>query len=578
MKLTINRIIAGLLVLAGLASSGWLLYYHHFTRLPSEDGGWTVSQNARYTADRANNLPGAFYDRNGTLLSSTIQVPVEPEPEDSGASGADTPDVQSVADGIYNRSSVSSGIEPEASAPTDGSDALQDRSGAWTGGFFSALLAYIKGVPTPSEATAEEEPAAEQSSPAPEVQDGVKTVSVRHIEDAYDETMACILSPSSSSSLERRYETELINGNFAGINTEYQEGDSFILTIDAGLQNAIHETLQSVFAQKGLFKGGAVLLDREGRVLAMVSLPAYSGNAYFDGDTVRQQSDLIRDRTNQLYWNQTMYARNYGSACKPITALSILRSGIDQRYTEVGSVVIGGTAINCVYGHTHDGRQLTLDTAMRDSSNTYFAQKLVEAGGALAAETASSLLLDEDQSISMDFGSIQSSYSFSSDAELALCGFGQGGFTVSPLQLAMTYLAIANGDLYQPYLIQAQVQPDGTIRSETVPTVLAEDVITEEERAALKGALLCSGDNYNLSNESSSFRICAKSGTAQSHITVNGMQLATHNIVMSSYFPADDPQYSLVVFACEDTSTSHYGSELAEAVRSIADLVVNSAE
>src|SRR5204863_180601 len=71
--------------------------------------------------------------------------------------------------------------------------------------------------------------------------------------------------------------------------------------------------------------------------------------------------------------------------------------------------------------------------------------------------------------------------------DVGTASFGQG-VSVSPLQLAMAYAALANGGtLYRPYVVASRRDADGAHRTAPVPT---RQVGTPETAATLRGMLL----------------------------------------------------------------------------------------
>lgn len=533
--------ITAALIAVILGFACWLLRFYISSHTEvRESTGLTVTQEAQLICDRSNNLRGTIYDGSGRSLASTEEYPVEPEP----GPGEDTKE--------------------------DEADSSVDTSLWESSSFLDVFRAYASGIPTPDQAAA----AAAEDAASEEDHASSQTVRRRHVADEYSETLSAFLGPYD---LERIYDLFLVNGNFNSECHFRKEGDSIYLTLDAELS----EQIRRLLVKEGVTKGGAVVMDvQTGAVIGMVSLPTYDINAIYTGDTAAMAAYEAQD--SELYYNQMAYARNLGSVCKPISALAILRSGIDQNFLETGSLALDNSPIHNVYGHNHDGETLDLNLAMKYSSNTYFASKLVEAAPTGSVqEIVESLMLDESQSIPTDFCTLSGTYVYTSDAELGMNAYGQAGFTISPLQLCACYAALVNGgDLMQPYIVDSIVSPSGKTVSVTKPTILNEGVASDLESEAILTALTISGNSYTGLNPSdSSFSIAAKSGTAQIYTTDDsGAIVEGINTVMAGVFPADAPQYAIVVMEAEERNTSSIGSQHAPTVRAIADLVMSRTE
>ncbi|GAB3677094.1 penicillin-binding protein 2 [Angustibacter aerolatus] len=119
---------------------------------------------------------------------------------------------------------------------------------------------------------------------------------------------------------------------------------------------------------------------------------------------------------------------------------------------------------------------------------------------------------------------------------------GQGDVTVTPLQMALVYGAIANGGtLWTPHVAKAVVAPDGRVVRRVQPDVARKVPVRPEVlrflRSALRG-VVTSG------TAAGAFRgfpvaVAGKTGTGE----VYGKQATSW---FSSYAPAKDPQYAVV--------------------------------
>ncbi len=104
-------------------------------------------------------------------------------------------------------------------------------------------------------------------------------------------------------------------------------GTNIRLTLDIDLQNAVQQVLEGQNSLERSFTGAAVVLDvPTGEILAMVSVPAFDLNTYWD-----RYRDIMIDQP-EIYWHNRAIskARDYqpGSTIKPILLLGALEQGI----------------------------------------------------------------------------------------------------------------------------------------------------------------------------------------------------------------------------------------------------------
>lgn len=138
------------------------------------------------------------------------------------------------------------------------------------------------------------------------------------------------------------------------------------------------------------------------------------------------------------------------------------------------------------------------------------------------------------------------------DGELATIGFGQGRILVTPIQMIMSYAAIANdGVLMRPYIVESMEEEGKVTPTEPKPV---RRVISEKTAETIKNMLVNNvehGASYVNNVRLKDYYLAAKTGTAQ---TVkrgkyqNGPGTTIVNIV--GFAPVNDPQF--VIFAKMD--------------------------
>ncbi len=163
-----------------------------------------------------------------------------------------------------------------------------------------------------------------------------------------------------------------------------------------------------------------------------------------------------------------------------------------------------------------------------------------------------------EQAVASGDGSAR--YAFQLYTELCLDGYrfrggdavnasiGQGDVLTTPLQVAASYVAIANGGtLYRPHVGERIVASDGTLVREIEPVELGTVPVSEDGLAEIRTGLeeVVMGDGGTAVGAFADFPtdrlpVAGKTGTAEL-----GSQIPY--AWFASYAPADDPQYVVVV-------------------------------
>jgi penicillin-binding protein 2 len=144
---------------------------------------------------------------------------------------------------------------------------------------------------------------------------------------------------------------------------------------------------------------------------------------------------------------------------------------------------------------------------------------------------------------------------------------GQGYVSVTPLQLANAYAALANGGtLYSPRIGEALLSPDGKVVQKITPPVLGHLPVAPATLAYIRNALQGVLTKGTAAGAFAGFPlgtvcVAGKTGTAE----VAG-KLATS--VFASFAPCNDPKYVVVMMI----PNSGFGADVsAPAVRQIWD-------
>jgi penicillin-binding protein 2 len=158
---------------------------------------------------------------------------------------------------------------------------------------------------------------------------------------------------------------------------------------------------------------------------------------------------------------------------------------------------------------------------------------------------------------------------------------GQGDLIVSPLQMAVTYAAIANGgNIVKPHFGAALGVPNNETGEEEIvqefaPEPLRKLPLDDTQLGVIKQGLedVVMGDEGTAVYPFSGFPldqypIAGKTGTAQIGLIDSDLNYAW----FTSYAPADDPEYVVAVYL---EQAGHGGESAAPVARQIYEAIFN---
>jgi len=316
-----------------------------------------------------------------------------------------------------------------------------------------------------------------------------------------------------------------------------KNGDDLSLTIDLAVQNAVERELAAVVEREKAAGGAIVVLDpKDGAILAMASSPTYDparvGSA---------EAEALRNRA--ISWTYEP-----GSTMKAITVAAALDKGVitpSTSYQDVGYAVIGGRKLcnaGCrVYGPT----TITQILARSQNAGAVFVASKLGAGDLNSYLQAFGFGQRTGVDLSAETGGIVRPLAEWYPVDLGTISFGQG-LSVTPLQLAAAYAAIANGGtLYQPYVVASRRDADGEHR--TAP-VAVRRVISEETSRTLVTMLTATVD-IGIANAASlkGYSVAGKTGTAQIPSDDGSYVDDAYISSFAGFVPAIDPRMVVVV-------------------------------
>jgi penicillin-binding protein 2 len=355
-----------------------------------------------------------------------------------------------------------------------------------------------------------------------------------------------------------------------------QQGANVYLTIDARIQAIAEEALRAVS------RAGAVVADpNNGNILAMVSVPSFDPNKFIPSIKAKDWEALRKDPAHPLV-NRAISGLPPGSTFKLITALAGLRKGLtNNKYNCGGGVSYGDHFFQCWVASKHythgtiglsDAIKVSCDSFFYQYGNAASIQSIDTMGKMLGIGEESGLQLSGEQSGNMpgpEWMQIHHPQERWTQAQTANVSIGQGYTLVSPLQLAMSYVAVANGGTcYYPRLIDKVVYQDGTpvVDEQGKPVNFApqlrsdlrREVTPEQIELVRKGLWKVVNEDGGTGGRArlKNVQVAGKTGTAQA--TDRGQE---ENVAwFVSFAPYDNPKYVVAVMV---QGASGHGGEVA---------------
>ena len=335
---------------------------------------------------------------------------------------------------------------------------------------------------------------------------------------------------------------------------EPQAGSPLKLTIDDEIQYETEKVLAQAVKDYSAKRACAVVLDpNTGEVLAMANTPAFDTNTFSTAKPENQRNSAVSDQYEP------------GSTFKTVVVAAALEAGLvtPQTNFKLGPTIqVYDRVVHEAHENVPAVRNLTVTDILAQSSNVGAVE--------LGLEVTKGPLVDMikrfgfTQKLGIDFPGEAPGMMLSPDkwsgTTIANVPIGQG-ISVTPLQMASAYAAIANnGVLVQPHLVL-----DGKkywTREVISPAVAAQlrEMLTQTVEVGTGKAARIAG-----------YQVAGKTGTAQK--VKPGGGYATDKFVASfvGMVPSSAPRLVILV-VIDEPSTEHLGAEVAApAFEKIAD-------
>jgi cell division protein FtsI/penicillin-binding protein 2 len=323
-----------------------------------------------------------------------------------------------------------------------------------------------------------------------------------------------------------------------------QNGPDIILTINHTVQFEVEKILKEAVDGFKADSGTVVVMEaKTGKILAMASQPSFDPNNFASTEDI---SAFNNPAVSQPY--------EPGSVFKAFTeAIGVDEGKItpDSTYTDTGVVREAGYAIRNASTDPFNGYGVqTMTQVLERSLNTgvIYIEKLI--GNTVFANYVKMFGFGQKTGIDLPGELAASTLNLNNpktNINFFTAAFGQG-ITVTPLQLAAAYGAIANGGtLMKPYVVDTLKYSDGheeTTKPQEVRQVVSQD--TAQKISQMLRDVVTNGNGKRA--DVPGYLVCGKTGTAQvASADAKGYDQGMTIGSFTGFAPMNDPQFVVVV-------------------------------
>jgi cell division protein FtsI (penicillin-binding protein 3) len=336
-------------------------------------------------------------------------------------------------------------------------------------------------------------------------------------------------------------------------------GHNVFLTIDQGIQFVAERELEAAAHTYEAKSGSVVVINpRTGEILAMASYPSCNPN-----DIGQSAMEARRNRaiTDQFEPGSTMKIFTMAAALahKTITPTQ-------QIYCEEGAMAID----NVLVRDTHPAAWLTPTQVLAVSSNIGASKLGLGLGDRRLYEAFQRFGFGKETGVPLPgetMGVLRPRDRPWVQVETAAASFGQG-ISVTTLQMAMATAAIANrGRLLRPILVRRVTDGAGNVVEEAPAEVLRNAISANVARVVSEMLVaVTEGEGTGTEAAVPGFRTAGKTATAQKTDPATGKystELYTASFV--GFVPADNPRIAIAV-VLDEPMISHAGGAVAAPV------------
>lgn len=351
-----------------------------------------------------------------------------------------------------------------------------------------------------------------------------------------------------------------------GTTEESKDIKNLLLSIDAKLQKQVYEQVSRIARGAGAIKAAAVAIDpRDGKVLALVSLPSFDNNLLSKGVSHEEYKKIFGSESQPMF--NRVIAGQYapGSTVKPFIASAALEEKVISSNTTINDTgaitIVNPYNPDIVYNFpdwkTHG--PVNVYSAIAQSCDIYF----YTIGGGYGDFNGLGVERLEKYLNLFGFGKITGidlpnektgfvpNEKWKEDikkedwyiGDTYHLSIGQGDLTATPLQIAVLTAAIANnGTVWQPQVVDKIIDSQKNIIKDIKPSGRQIDFISLKNigiiREAMKQTVLSGSAQYL---KDLPVQVAGKTGTAQ---TFAGKRT---NAWFTAFAPFDNPEIALTI-------------------------------
>ncbi len=320
------------------------------------------------------------------------------------------------------------------------------------------------------------------------------------------------------------------------------DGADLVLTIDRTIQFKVCSALREAVEQHDADGGSVVIVEPStGKIFAMCGAPDFDPNHYGDVESINA-------------FNNPAIFDSYepGSIFKPLTMAAAIDVGAvspTTTFEDTGSVMVEGwpKPLGNAEGKSYGVVDMT--KVLEDSINTGMVFSMRKTGRENFVDYVKRFGFGTKTGIELETEQQNNITSLEKESEIysATASFGQG-ITVTPIQIAMAYAAVANGGvLKRPMIIDEIRRSDGSVEKRTPQDITR---VIDEKTARTIGAMLVSVIEHGHGKRAGvpGYYIGGKTGTAQV-ARKDGIGYDQDNTIGSfaGFGPVEDPRFAMVV-------------------------------
>ncbi len=345
-------------------------------------------------------------------------------------------------------------------------------------------------------------------------------------------------------------------------------GHNLYLSIDQGIQYTAERELANA-ARTFEAQGGSVIVvdPYTGEVLAMASWPGYNPNDYGESEPASRRTRGLTD------------AFEPGSTMKIFTIAAGLSAGVitptQKLFCEKGLMAVDNVTIR----DTHPAGWLTVSQVLAVSSNICAAKIGLSAGGNKLYDSLLRFGFGQRSGVPLPgeaSGTLRPRGRPWVQVETAAASFGQG-ISVTNLQLAMATASLANGGrLLEPIIVKRVTTATGELVREAAPRVRRR-VVPRRVAATLAEMMVAvtEGEGTGLEAAIDGYQVAGKTATAQKIDPTTGRySLDKYVGSFVGFVPAKKPVVAIAVMLDEPMVEHAGGAVAAPIFRNVARMAL----